>query len=327
MSSNPAIQVLLALTRRLSGEPVLHEALQAVSDAALELLPGTHASVRVFDDSGRELLSAARSGEGMDGVPVRFKRGEGLAGWVAEHGQLARLTDAAQDPRFKNVPDQGFVIRSLLAVPLWCAGEVSGVLTASGEQAGLFTEEHEDLAQLLANCAAPSIDAARLRRLAMTDHLTLAYNHRHLGERLEQEISRASRHGGPLSLLLLDLDAFKAINDSRGHAAGDVALQDFARRLRESVRFHDVAFRRGGDEFVLIMPHADAEQADGLAERIRSRIADQPVTLADQAEPVPLTVSIGVATWDGLEDGAELEARADQAMYRAKQQGGNRVAR
>jgi diguanylate cyclase (GGDEF)-like protein len=315
------LELLLELTRQLLSEPVLPNALQHVSDAALELLPGDHASIRVLDRSRTELLSGARSGSGQGKKPVRHTPGEGIAGWVAEHGELTRVDDTETDERFVLKPNQGFRIRSMLAVPLWSAGEVVGVLAATASEPHAFAEEHEMLASLLANCAVPPIEKARLARLALTDAHTMAFNRGYLLPGIESEMARTKDGpGGPLSLLLLDLDHFKRVNDSYGHAAGDVALRSFADAIRNSTRDADVVVRRGGDEFVLIMPGTDRISALAVAERIRTTVSSSAVELDDGAT-VSLSVSIGGATWNGGETANELERRADQAMYEAKQAG------
>jgi diguanylate cyclase (GGDEF)-like protein len=178
---------------------------------------------------------------------------------------------------------------------------------------------------LLANCAVPPLERARLQRLAVTDPLTLAFNQRYLGRRLQEEIERARRYGLPLSVLLLDLDWFKQVNDAHGHSAGDLVLRVVADRVRASVRRMDVLVRRGGDEFLLIMPHTRREHAGVVAERIRRRLGTEPVELAGSVR-TRVTASIGIAGWDGREAAEILEQRADAAMYDAKQQGRDTIS-
>jgi two-component system, cell cycle response regulator len=314
-----ALEVLLSLTRRLADQRPLHEALGLVTDAALELLPGDHASIRVLDASGGELLSGARSGIGVSTRPLRHERGRGVGGWVVDHGAVARIDEVTADPRFVPRSDQGFAIRSMLAVPLWSGGKVIGVLALSSPEPARFAEPHEQLTSLLANCAVPPIEKARLARLAVTDAHTMAFNHAYLLPGLEREMSEVGEPGA-LSLLLMDLDRFKLVNDEHGHAAGDRVLRIFADRVRASTRSVDQLVRRGGDEFVLIMPGADRESALGIAQRIRTTMADDPIAL-DGGHKVEVRVSVGVATWDGHESAADLERRADEAMYSVKQAG------
>src|SRR5262249_31837187 len=157
--------------------------------------------------------------------------------------------------------------------------------------------EDQLLLRLLANCSAPPIERARLRRLAMFDDITMAFNHRYLVPRLVEEMERASRSGGDLSLLYMDLDHFKSLNDRFGHAVGDVVLRMFADRVRKAVRRVDVLIRRGGEEFVLIMPATNAAQAHATANRIQQVLANDELEL-DGGLRLRQTVSIGVGTWD-----------------------------
>jgi diguanylate cyclase (GGDEF)-like protein len=312
-----ALDVLLELTRNLLAERSLNRALKLVTEAAMELLPGDHASIRVLDQSRMELLSGARSGIGENKRPVRHVAGQGVAGWVVDHGELVRLRDAPLDSRFVVKPNQGFAIRSMLAVPLWSAGDVVGVLAVTSGDADVYDEGHETLAYLLANCAVPPIEKARLARLAITDAQTMAFNHSYLMPGLQAEMNKRR---GQLSVLLMDLDEFKTVNDRFGHAAGDEALREFASRVRATTRDPDVLVRRGGDEFVLIMPDTDQESAEAVASRIRAAMADEPFSLGAGRHKT-ITVSIGVATWNGREAAEALEQRADAAMYEVKEGG------
>jgi two-component system cell cycle response regulator len=319
-----ALTALIELTARLTAERSLNASLQLVSDTALQLLPGDHASIRVLDHTRTELLSGARSGSGLGKRPVRHVAGQGVAGWVVDHGEIARVGDARLDPRFVPKQNQGFEIRAMLAVPLWSAGEVVGVLAVTSQEPERYGPEHEPLCQLLANCAVPPIEKARLARLAVTDSHTLAFNQAYLAGGIQAEMERLRGTASPLSLLLMDLDHFKTINDRYGHAAGDRALREFADRVRATTRDVDVMVRRGGDEFVLIMAGSGRESALAVAERIRAAMERTPDPGSRHAVVVP-TVSIGVATWDGHETPEALEARADEAMYEAKLRGRNRV--
>lgn len=166
--------------------------------------------------------------------------------------------------------------------------------------------------------------ADRLSKLSISDPLTGLLNARALSERLAAECARARRYGEPLSLLFIDVDGLKELNDSLGHSAGDVALCAVASAVRCCSRASDIASRWGGDEFAVVAPNTDAASGEHMAERIRSLAAQAPAELADAA----VTVSVGVATWavgtgDCRPDG--LKARADEALYQAKRAGRNCV--
>jgi len=169
-------------------------------------------------------------------------------------------------------------------------------------------------------------DELRLRNgeldlLSRIDGLTGLYNRRHIDEQLEKECSTARRHDQPLATLMLDIDHFKLVNDREGHPAGDQVLQEFATRLQATIRVGDVLGRWGGEEFLIIAPQTNIEQAVLFGERLRKVIADQPIDLGNHS--IPITVSIGCAV--GLKPPAELVDQADAALYRSKAEGRNRV--
>jgi diguanylate cyclase (GGDEF)-like protein len=315
--------VLLQLTEQLTDGRALEDALRAVTDATLAILPGDHASIRLLDASRTHLLASARSGIGRDTPTVRLRAGTGLSGWVLEHGEPLRVVDVRRDPRFVELPGQGFAIGSMVVEPLVSEGAPMGVLAVSSPEVNAFSPTDELLARLLANCSVAPIQRARLERLAVTDDLTLAFNGRYLATRLVEEMERARRSEKPLSLLLLDLDHFKVVNDRHGHAVGDQVLRAFVDRVRAATRRVDVLVRRGGEEFVLIMPSTTTAQARTIADRVRRRASGEPIHVAGAR--IVQTVSIGVATWDGRESSDALQRRADDAMYDAKQSGRDRV--
>src|SRR5581483_1285112 len=162
--------------------------------------------------------------------------------------------------------------------------------------------------------------------MAITDALTGLFNRRymetHLGTLLEQSAAR----GKPITVLIIDIDYFKAINDGHGHDAGDDVLREFALRIRKSIRNIDLACRYGGEEFVIVMPETDMAVATMVAERLRRRIASEPFAIQNGARLIDVTISIGIAALDGPADtAAAVLKRADTALYRAKRDGRNRV--
>ncbi|MBV1852870.1 bifunctional diguanylate cyclase/phosphohydrolase [Catellatospora tritici] len=168
--------------------------------------------------------------------------------------------------------------------------------------------------------------AERLRSEAITDSLTDLYNRRHFEEMLVVEAASAVRHGTPLSVVLLDLDHFKEVNDTYGHATGDAVLAEVALLLRRSVRAGDLICRYGGEEFACLLPGTDGQAAVDLAERIRAGLCRTPVTVRGSSDRIRLTASFGVASAEaGQADVGKLVETADQALYRAKALGRDRV--
>src|ERR1700694_340769 len=177
-----------------------------------------------------------------------------------------------------------------------------------------YTEQLRDNAQM-------SIE------MAITDALTGLHNRRYMETHIGTLVEQAVVRGKPLTVLVLDIDYFKSINDTHGHDAGDEVLREFALRMRKSIRGIDLACRCGGEEFVVVMPETEIAVGATVAERIRRRIAAEPFTIRNGASAIDVTISIGIATLAGANDqpGAILK-RADLALFRAKRDGRNRVA-
>jgi two-component system cell cycle response regulator len=174
-----------------------------------------------------------------------------------------------------------------------------------------YTEQLRDNAQM-------SIE------MAITDALTGLHNRRYMETHIGTLVEQAVVRGKPLTVLVLDIDYFKSINDTHGHDAGDEVLREFALRMRKSIRGIDLACRYGGEEFV-VMPETDVGVATMVAERLRRRIASEPFAIQRGARAVQVTISIGIAGVTEGESAASATKRADQPLYRAKRDGRNRV--
>jgi diguanylate cyclase (GGDEF)-like protein len=194
---------------------------------------------------------------------------------------------------------------------------------------GGFSVETRKLAEWLSSQAAIALENARLhdvvQRQAITDELTGLVNRRRFLAALEAEVVRARRLGGPLTVVLADLDDFKPINDRFGHHAGDAVLVGFADVIRDHVRDVDVAGRLGGEEFALLLPETDLDGAQSGAERLRRSLAERDLPLTD-GHVERVTASFGVAQLGAGQSGDELLRAADAALYRAKAEGKNRVS-
>ncbi len=162
--------------------------------------------------------------------------------------------------------------------------------------------------------------------MAITDALTGLFNRRYMETHLASLVEQAAARGKPITVLVVDIDFFKAINDGHGHDAGDDVLREFALRIRKSIRNIDLACRYGGEEFVIVMPETDMSVATMVAERLRRRIASEPFSIQQGARNLDVTISIGIAALgDATDNAAAILKRADTALYRAKRDGRNRV--
>jgi diguanylate cyclase (GGDEF)-like protein len=212
-----------------------------------------------------------------------------------------------------------------LELPIEAGGESFGTIVLSGPA---FGTQDIETATLLVGQAQVALENARLHgiveRQALVDGLTGLANRRQAEEALNSELSRAQRFGGPLALVLADLDDFKAVNDRYGHPAGDLVLQQFAELLRVSVRDIDVAARWGGEEFTLLLPGTDAAGAAHVAERIRRAFAERTILTPD-GSAIRITASFGVAAYPAANTEAALIAAADTALYDAKRAGKDTV--
>ena len=221
--------------------------------------------------------------------------------------------------------------RTLAMLPLVAKGQSIGLVELFSASSITWSDEQLELARTMANEAAMALENARLyedaRKLADRDPLTGFYNHRFLHERLGEEVVRTQRARRPLSVLMLDLDDFKLVNDTFGHLFGDRVLTWTAELIRSTLRGSDIPARYGGDEFAIILPETDITEARSAAERILEAFREHAFQ-GEQRGPVPIGASIGVATYpaDGR-TATDLIAAADQALYRVKRAAAGRRCR
>src|SRR5918993_474597 len=252
---------------------------------------------------------------------LRIKAGEGILGQAYASGR-AGLEQAEGSRRLR------YRTASYLLIPLTVAGRPAGVLALTDrDDGGPFVER--DLVDARVLAAPASLALARqdvqqtlshLQRVAAIDSVTGLFNRRHFETRLQGEIQRVHRQQQPLSLLMVDIDDFKRINDTFGHIEGDQTLRTVAELMRGGVRIFDVCARYGGEEFAILMPGASLDTAAQVAERIRRRVHQR-----FQHDPVGVTISVGVAKLAPGQTGEELVAAADRRLGLAKRRGKNAV--
>jgi len=317
-----ALDTLTDLARKLTRRLSFEQTLQEVVTHGARLLGVPRVSLRLLDASRTSLIAVTRAGEPLHERPQAFRVGEGLVGWIVEHGQPLRIGQATADPRFRPRPGMKGELASFLGVPLMAGATASGVLSAVSPERDHFDERHERLAVLLAAIASPWVEVARLSRLSTVDPLTGAMNRRGLDQSFP-EIEADGTLVSPLSVVMMDLDHFKRVNDSHGHAAGDEVLRAVGARLAGLLRVGDAVVRYGGEEFLLVLPRATRGHAVRVAERARAALRRSPVRVG--ALEISVTASFGVAEREDEEARDAVIARADEALYRAKEAGRDRV--
>ena len=284
--------------------------------------------IRLLDEGTRELVCIYSRDQNAElNELFRISIDEGLAGWVIRHDEAQLVNDMAHDPRGVHIPGTGEdVPQASIVVPLRVLGKVTGVLCLDRLGGRAFAAEDLEPVTLFANLAAIAIQNARtyeeMERQAISDGLTGIHNYKHFHESLKAEVSRAGRYGEHFCLLMMDLDHFKAVNDTIGHQKGDDVLRAVSGVLRSCSRESDYLARYGGEEFAMILPRTPLEEATTLAERIRASVAR-----LDPGHPdLHVTMSIGVSAYpQSAKDADGVLGAADAALLRAKTGGRNRV--
>ena len=319
-----------ALTSSLQLDQVLRTIMEKINEV---LRPDTW-SLLLMDAPKQELYFQIATGEGAEALKdVRIKVGQGLAGWVAQTGQAAVVPDTTKDARFSGKADERTNVetRSIVAVPVRFRDQCLGVIeliNCIGPDG--FSDRDLALLEVLADYAAIAIENARhvqrIHELTITDDCTSLYNARHLNFMLDTEIYRSHRYAFEFSLIFLDLDHFKSVNDTYGHLMGSKLLGEIGEAIKTNCRLIDLAFRYGGDEFVVLLPQTSKENALGVARRLHKLIRET-VWLKDAGLNVHISASIGVASYPtDSRSKAELLHLADEAMYLVKNTTRDRVA-
>jgi len=324
-------QVGKALTSTLDIRTVL----QTLMDQITMLLNPKNWSMLLADQEKQELYFEIVVGEGAEKIKhIRMKVGEGICGWVAREGQPLLIPDVNKDPRFSTKVDEAsnFKTEAIVCVPMVSKNKVLGVieLINKREGGGEFTEDDLHLLQTLADYAAIALENAnnykRIHELTITDDLTRLYNSRHMHTLLENEIHRAKKEKTSFSLIFIDLDYFKTINDTYGHLVGSQLLRELGDIILNQMKSHHIGTRYGGDEFVLLLPNTNKDQAFEFAKGLRETINKHTFLLSEDLD-VNLTASFGLASFpqDAISK-EDLIRLADQAMYRVKESTRNDIA-
>lgn len=310
-------QASLKLTASLDLGAVLNTILEKTLDAMPEMFDG-----HIFlYQNGKLEFGAALWSDGRQGEIWSEPRENGLTYTVARSGEPVVVQDMTDHPIYEDAPDhwEG----SIVGLPLKIGDRVVGVMNIAHGKPYAFTREHLRLLRLLGDQAAIAIENARLhdlvRKQAITDMLTGLFNRRALNDRLDQEGLRSERYGHEFSLIMMDLNNFKDINDTYGHPVGDQVLHYVGQCLQDNVRTTDFLARYGGDEFALLMPETSLAEALDLARRLQRAVRNCGPGF-EESNSIKLQVSMGIASFpENASSPIELLKAADQALYRSKE--------
>jgi len=334
-AESPRETALVESYRRLAdvfhdvlAEQSLDALLDRIADALADLVPHDSLTIYKADEPRRMLNPVWARDKWADKILAdKCPFGVGLTGWGVEHREPVRVNQAHLDPRTSTVagtPDDE--PEAMVTIPLIARGSIKGALNIYrlGEQAS-FDDDEFELAKRFGDAAALALDNAqirvRLEHQAQTDPLTGLYNHRAFHERLRQALANASRSHESVSVLMLDIDDFKRVNDVYGHGSGDEILRGLADTLKDAVRTSDVVYRLGGEEFAIVINSRASHSAERLAHRLVERVESAEFDPAGR-----ITISVGLARGpEHAMNPRELVACAEAAMMTAKARGKNQI--
>ncbi|HET6175649.1 MAG TPA: sensor domain-containing diguanylate cyclase [Candidatus Sulfotelmatobacter sp.] len=313
--------VAKALTSSLDLDSIL----QTIMDKMAEYFRPDTWSLLMVDEAREELYFAIAVGDKAEVLKnVRLKVGEGIAGWVAKNGEARVVPDVSADPMFASRVDETtkWETRSVICVPLRSKLRVLGVIQLVNVDMSRFTETELFFLQSLCDYAAIAIENARwvekIQELTITDDCTGLYNARHLYKTLETEVYRSSRFGYEFSILFIDLDHFKSVNDTHGHLIGSKLLAEIGYLIKAQLRLIDFAFRYGGDEFVVLLPQTGKDQALVVAKRLLDGLRAS-CFCREEGLNLNVRASLGLATFPhDARTAHDVIRQADGMMYLVK---------
>ena len=329
------MDVLNAATATITPVTALEALYQAILDVSVHLTEAEKGSLMLCENGSPYLTIKAAKGINrrlLDEIKIRA--GEGIAGRVFEEGTPLMAGNIGISDQTKIQHRPNYRTDSFISIPLKSGGRTLGVLNISDKTSGtVFSQEDMSLLRTFSSYASIAIErslhyyrAEHLKELSITDPLTELYNRRYFEERLVEELNRSERHLLPFSLAIIDIDDFKLFNDSEGHLAGDDILKHFSAIGKDNLRVIDVIARFGGEEFSVIMPQTENEEAYIVIERLRNAVKDRIPRTWTGFPHDHITVSAGIASFPG--DGKsrrELIRNADKALFSAKMQGKDRT--
>jgi len=339
-------QTVMSLRQKVQVLQTLNEVVQAINSSlkpkeilntimvkAADLISAEGWSILLLNESRNELVFEAASGKaGKKLLGMRLKIGQGVAGWVARYGKSLIVPDVSKDPRFYSGVDRKtkFTTKSVLCVPMKSRDCIIGVVEVVNKIGGEpFTQDEFEIFENVVAHLTIALEKAKLYRkmeeASQIDDLTQLRNTRYCNQFLDNFLTERRETKGVISLIFLDIDFFKLVNDKFGHLVGSETLKIVGERMARVVRGNDVIVRYGGDEYIVLLPNTGKKTAAVIAERIRTEMSREPF-YAFGNKKFSITVTSGVATYpDDAKTRDDLIGKADKAMYDGKMSGRNKV--
>jgi diguanylate cyclase (GGDEF)-like protein len=325
------INVFHSVAKAITSSLNLNSILQTIMEQVAEIFQPAIWSLLMWDAASQEIYPAISVGDSAEAAKRRIRLGEGVAGWVVQFGEPVIVPDVSQDPRFSSEGGAfaGLDCRSILCFPLKSRERVLGAIQLVNFSIEDFSESEIFLLQALCDYAAIAIDNAqavqRIQELTITDDCTGLYNARHLYKTLENEIYRSARFDYQFAVVFIDLDFFKQVNDTYGHIIGSKLLAEVGHAIKSRLRLVDLAFRYGGDEFVVVLPQTSKDGGIVVATRLLEMFRHTEF-LSSERLALPVRASLGVSSYpeDG-QNGSDIIRRADESMYAVKRASRNGV--
>jgi diguanylate cyclase (GGDEF)-like protein len=316
--------ISLATATGIGVDQVVQNAIEAMH----KTLPYTHLSIFLIDaPTGRLVIRSGYGAEFDDMASTELFVGKGLSGYVAMTGEALNVPDVALDDRYVKVIHS---TRSELCVPMKIGERITGGINVESPQVNAFSDDDVRFLTTIAGQLAIVLENARLHdtlaEQATRDSLTQVHNHSYLLASLARAVQVATEQNTPLSFIMLDIDNFKAYNDTFGHATGDIVLKAIVQGITSNIKRTDTVGRWGGEEFGIVLPGANAAQAGRIADRIRETIAHLDLSNGHGQRIFNPTVSQGIACLpDHASRAEDLIDIADRALYQAKARGRDQV--
>lgn len=326
------LTTVMKVSQTISSEIMIDRLLESIMTMAV-MNAGAQKGFLILDKDGNLTIEAARTEDGRDmsvtppmPLDICNELSSAIVHYVQRRKESVILGNAAAEGEFKNDP---YVLskkcKSVLAMPILKKGNVFGILYMENNLIpNAFTSERLELLKIIATQAAISIENARLFEQATTDGLTKLFAHRYFQLMADQEVERYKRYKHPFSLIMMDIDNFKIVNDTYGHPVGDQVLINVAKVIKKSCRVVDCPARYGGEEFAVILPETDLDGARIVAEKIRAGV--EAIQTSHGPAQIATTLSLGVATFPfHAKTKEDLIRSADNSLYTSKRKGKNRV--